>query len=269
MRDELDLGGAVTFEGFTEEPARVLASAGASLMTSRREGFGLAVAESLAVGTPVVSYDVDYGPAELVADGANGRLVRNGSVGALATALVEALTDLQAWQRMSAAGPASVEHLRPESVAAQWLALADAVAGRVHVPAGALLVEDLRMRRDGLEVSAVALGPGRAPVILGIEGRPETGTDLVPGEGSSGARDVTATLQWPLVGGWPVGAALRAEVRSGQEVPVVGPGLPVSVALTGADLVMVAPDEGGVPRRTPADRAVLDVQPGGARVPDR
>ena len=66
LRSELGLEDVVSFPGFTEDPIEVLAGAAVSLMTSRREGFGLAVAESLAAGTPVVTYDVDYGPAELV-----------------------------------------------------------------------------------------------------------------------------------------------------------------------------------------------------------
>ncbi len=42
------------------------------LSTSKMEGFGLAILESLSVGTRVISYDVDYGPSELIQDGFNG-----------------------------------------------------------------------------------------------------------------------------------------------------------------------------------------------------
>ena len=84
LRRELGLEEVVSFPGFTEDPIEVLAGAAASVMTSRREGFGLAVAESLAAGTPVVAYDVDYGPAELVEDGVNGRVVADGSIEQLA-----------------------------------------------------------------------------------------------------------------------------------------------------------------------------------------
>lgn len=271
VRDELGLAGVVTFEGFTDEPLRVLASAGASLMTSRREGFGLALAESLAVGTPVVSYDIDYGPAELVTDGVTGRLVRSGSVGAMASALIEVLADRQAWSRLSAAGPGAVEALNPGRVGRQWLDLAGTVAGGIAVPGSALLVEDLRVRRDGLAISAVALGTrvGRAPAFLGIEGLPGAAVDLrgddAGGEGATFARDVTATLDWVTVSAWPVGASLRAADRGDHEIRVVAPGLPTTVAPAGRELVVVAPDSEGVPRRAPVPRAVVDVQPTGAR----
>ncbi len=114
LRSDLGLQDVVSFPGFTDDPVEVLAGAAASLMTSRREGFGLAVAESLAAGTPVVTYDVDYGPAELVADGVNGRVVPDGSVEELAAALVEVLADPATWRSMSLAAPAAAERLRPE-----------------------------------------------------------------------------------------------------------------------------------------------------------
>lgn len=270
LRDELGLGESVAFRGFTDEPLRVLASATASVMTSRREGFGLAVAESLAVGTPVVSYDIDYGPAELIEDGVTGRLVRSGSVAALAEALTEVVTHPTAWQRMSVAGPAAVEPLRAEAIAARWLDLAEMVAGQVALPSCAFLVEDLRVRRDGLEVSGVAVCAGAEDgrSELGIEGVAEVAASLHgptgPAVGPLVAREMSATMPWSVVGAWPVGAALQGR-RGGDSIPVLGPGLPVTAAPTRTGLVVIGPDSRGVPRRNEVDRAVLDVQPSGAQ----
>ena len=187
LRSELGLEDVVSFPGFTEDPLEVLAGAAVSLMTSRREGFGLAVAESLAAGTPVVTYDVDYGPAELVENGVNGRVVADGSVEDLAAALVEVLADPEAWNRMSQAAPAAAERLRPDVVAAQWLDLAVDVAARIEVPSGAFLVEDLRVRRAGLDVEGVVIGavtlPGRVRILGGAEVPLEVTED--PSTGSS------------------------------------------------------------------------------------
>ena len=166
--DELGAQELVTFAGFTEDPNGVLASAGATLMTSRREGFGLTVAESLAVGTPVLSYDIDYGPVELIADRVNGRLVPDGSVEDLAAAIVETVRDPEAWRGMSEAGPPSVENLVEGVVGAQWLALAAEVADGIEIPEVALLIEDLAVRRTGLGVSGVVVTreSGSAPQSL-------------------------------------------------------------------------------------------------------
>ena len=50
----------------------------ASLLTSQYEGFGMTIMESIHNGCPVVSYDVRYGPSELIIDGENGLLIDAG-----------------------------------------------------------------------------------------------------------------------------------------------------------------------------------------------
>ena len=260
LRSELGLEDVVSFPGFTEDPLEVLAGAAASLMTSRREGFGLAVAESLAAGTPVVTYDVDYGPAELVSDGVNGRVVADGSVEDLATALVEVLADPEGWSRMSRAAPAAAQRLRPDVVAAQWLDLAVGVAARIEVPSSAFLVEDLRVRRGGLDVEGVVIGAVTLPGHLGIVGGvavplevvedPATGSSRSEGATGVAARDVRATLPWSAVAHWPDAAALTASTGDVESMAVVGPGLPITVAPTEAGAVTVGWDEQqGVVRR--------------------
>ena len=264
LRAELGLERVVTFPGFTEDPIGVLAGAAASVMTSRREGFGLAVAESLAAGTPVVTYDVEYGPAELVVDGVNGRVVPDGSVEQLAGALVEVLADPAAWRQMSRAAPAAAERLRPDVVAAQWLALAADVAARIELPRAALLVEDLRVRRGGLEVVGVAIGgsPGEMVTQVGIAGGeavpleppddPATGSHRSADVAPPIALDVRGTLPWSAVAGWPAGASLVARAADSTAGSVVGPGLPVTVAPTQAGPVLIGwDDEAAAVRRLP------------------
>ncbi len=271
LRRELGLEEIVAFPGFTEDPIGVLAAASVSLMTSRREGFGLAVAESLAAGTPVVTYDVDYGPAELVEDGVNGRVVPDGSMEQLAEALVEVLADRVAWGEMSRAAPAAAKRLRPEVVAAQWLDLASGVASRIDLPAATFVVEDLRVRRGGLEVAGVAVGASEAGLVshVGIEGgvavpvevpegvvaQQRTPSELTPPI----ARDVRAELPWSSVARWPAGAPLVARTAGSEIVPALGPGLPVTVAPTQAGPVIIGWDEEGAAVRRLPDRDVVAV----------
>lgn len=304
LSHRLGLDDVVSFRGFTEEPDRVLAGAGASLLTSRREGFGLAVAESLAAGTPVISYDVDYGPAELVVDGVNGRLVPDGSIQGLADALVEVLSTGDRWAGMSQVAPQATAALAGDVVGHQWVALAEEVAGRVDRPDGVLLVEDLRIRRRGLVVAGVALGtqadtmpvqlelPGAVTVPLeapigaqpaaDVEGGPEQadvgdlppGPSARPGTPAGGlpdgagwrAHEVDAALKWPHVAGWPMSGELRAASADGRAVPVVGPGLTRTVVPTDRGVVLLGPDEDLAIRRLPCSEPIrLEIQPTQAR----
>lgn len=75
-----------------EDVYRMLAVMDLVAVPSLFEGFGLAAAEAMAAGRPVVASAVD-GLAEVVVDGQTGTLVPPGDPGALAAALVQLLKD--------------------------------------------------------------------------------------------------------------------------------------------------------------------------------
>ena len=126
--DELGVGAHVALRGLTDAPARVLADAFASLSTSAYEGQGLALAESLAAGCPVVAYDAPYGPRDLLARG-GGVLVPDGDVAALADALVRVLTDLEVHHRLATDAVQSARAVDPaHAMAALAAASADVLA---------------------------------------------------------------------------------------------------------------------------------------------
>lgn len=91
--DELGAKAFVCFVGWVPNPHAFVAKADVSLLTSRYEGFANVVAESLAVGTPVVSTDAPSGPAEILGFGEFGYLAPVGDVEAVSDQLIRALTD--------------------------------------------------------------------------------------------------------------------------------------------------------------------------------
>ncbi|BAJ73759.1 glycosyltransferase [Microbacterium testaceum StLB037] len=97
---ELGLTDAVSLPGLTNDPGAVLDHAAVYLTTSAFEGQGLALAEALAHGTPVVAYDIRYGPRDMLAAG-GGILVPDGDEDALVAALVRVLTDAEMRERLS------------------------------------------------------------------------------------------------------------------------------------------------------------------------
>jgi glycosyltransferase involved in cell wall biosynthesis len=82
----------VEFLGFVDAIPTLLQSADCYVQSSRWEGFGLAVAEAMAAGLPVVVSDVDSLP-ELVDDGRTGRVVRAGDDGLFAERILELARD--------------------------------------------------------------------------------------------------------------------------------------------------------------------------------
>jgi poly(glycerol-phosphate) alpha-glucosyltransferase len=63
---DLDADGYVRLHDFDPDARRHFASAGWTLLTSRYEGFGIALAEALGAGCLPVAYDIPYGPATLL-----------------------------------------------------------------------------------------------------------------------------------------------------------------------------------------------------------
>ncbi len=87
--DDLGLKDFVEIHGFTNDLNKIFAESKASLLTSAYEGFGLTVMESINAGCPVVSYDVTYGPREIIDVGINGYLVEPQNINAFAEAMMK------------------------------------------------------------------------------------------------------------------------------------------------------------------------------------
>lgn len=81
----------VALPGFIANPYAAMSRAAVFALTSRWEGFGLVLAEALALGTPSVACDCPSGPAEILRNGEIGPLVAVGDDVGLAAALARML----------------------------------------------------------------------------------------------------------------------------------------------------------------------------------
>jgi glycosyltransferase involved in cell wall biosynthesis len=84
---ELGLQNDVLLAGFVENPFAYMSQCATFALSSSSEGFGNVLVEALATGAPVVSTDCPSGPAEILGNGAYGRLVPPDDEAALADAL--------------------------------------------------------------------------------------------------------------------------------------------------------------------------------------
>jgi glycosyltransferase involved in cell wall biosynthesis len=82
---------AVRFLGFQINHLKYIKRATAFVLSSRWEAMPMVVGETMAIGTPIVSFDCPSGPRELLDDGQCGFLVPDQDVGALAKMLAHVI----------------------------------------------------------------------------------------------------------------------------------------------------------------------------------
>ncbi len=115
-RSAADLGVAarVHLLGFQRDLVPLYDAASALLVASRRESFGLTIAEAMARGVPVVATR-SGGPEELVADRESGFLVPVGDEGAMADRLHTVLVDPARAERLGRAGRERAVEYHPDA----------------------------------------------------------------------------------------------------------------------------------------------------------
>ena len=120
QRDALGLAARVELIGHSDEVESWMARAGLVVQPSRFEGFPNVVLEAMGMGAAVVSADCLAGPADLIRDGVNGRLVPVEDVAALAEAMRTLLSQPDLRAQFGREALAVRERFREERVMALW-----------------------------------------------------------------------------------------------------------------------------------------------------
>jgi glycosyltransferase involved in cell wall biosynthesis len=98
-------------------------------LPSRFEGFSLVAIEAMACGLPVVSYDCENGPRNIIRDGQNGFLVHPFDVDVFADRLLMLIRDEELRHKMGAEARQSSRQYQIEDIALRWKSLFEEVMG--------------------------------------------------------------------------------------------------------------------------------------------
>ncbi|WP_405660997.1 glycosyltransferase family 4 protein [Streptomyces sp. NBC_01166] len=115
--DELGLRERVFLMGSADPMEKEWPKSSIAAVTSERESFGMTIVEAMRCGVPVVATDCPHGPAEIIEDGTDGRLVPPGDTHAFAKALLGLIDDDALRHRMGRAARASAARFDPAPIA--------------------------------------------------------------------------------------------------------------------------------------------------------
>lgn len=93
------------------------------VMSSNYEGFPMVMIEGMGAGLPVVSFDFKCGPKDIIEDGVNGLIVRNGDIEGLADGMARLMLDDELRKRMGKEARKVTERFSEARVMDQWMEL--------------------------------------------------------------------------------------------------------------------------------------------------
>lgn len=119
--DDSGLTGVVTLCGRTADIAAEYSRHSLMILSSRYEGFGLVLVEASACGLPMVSFDCEQGPAEIITHGRDGYLVSPvGNTRGLADAICRLCGDESLRRSMGEAAREASERFTIDKITEEW-----------------------------------------------------------------------------------------------------------------------------------------------------
>jgi len=123
LANQLNISQNVIFTGFQPNPYAYMYRAKFTVLCSAFEGLPNVLIESLACGTPVVSYNCVSGPNEIIIHEKNGLLVENQNINELALAMNRMWNDDVLYEYCKTNAITSVKKFDLETIGNQWLDL--------------------------------------------------------------------------------------------------------------------------------------------------
>ena len=120
LANKLNISDIVDFKGFEPYPESYLKNALFTVLTSKYEGLPTVLVESLLMETPVISFDCETGPNEIIIDRLNGLLIENQNKEKMIAGMNELVSNLELYQILKQNSLNSVDKFRIDSIKEKW-----------------------------------------------------------------------------------------------------------------------------------------------------
>lgn len=128
--NELGMEKHIELKGYTNDPIACYKKAACTVLSSDFEGSPLVFNESLAAGTPIVTYDFKYGARDVIRDGVDGFVVPRGDQVALADRIIAIMQNPELREDMSKRALEITQRFSYERYVNNWVTLFQDVARR-------------------------------------------------------------------------------------------------------------------------------------------
>ncbi len=119
----LGLRNSISLKGATKEVPSKLLEASIFVMTSRFEGFGLALVEAQTIGLPSIAFACPCGPSDIITDGADGYLMKLDDNTTFIERLKRLMVDENLRKEMGAKAKKASKRYEIDKVMEQWTEL--------------------------------------------------------------------------------------------------------------------------------------------------
>ncbi|MDE6268447.1 MAG: glycosyltransferase family 4 protein [Muribaculaceae bacterium] len=125
---ELDLSKQIQIHNPTNEIIKEYYRNSGLILSSRYEGLPMVILEGMSVGLPIISFDCQCGPKDLIKDGVNGLLVEEGNITDMANAIKSIINNADLRENMGANAFEDAKNFDMDSVMEKWTALFNSLA---------------------------------------------------------------------------------------------------------------------------------------------
>lgn len=123
-------GHGVTVHAPTADIMDVYSQHAMLLLTSRYEPFGMVLPEAMSCGLPVIAFDCPYGPADIIADGQDGFLVKDRDIEDFADKVCLLIENTDLRQQMGQAAILSSQRYRADRMMSAWQKLFESLGAK-------------------------------------------------------------------------------------------------------------------------------------------